>query len=860
MTDPASPAGKLDDEGRLSALANLRILDTPQDKDFDELTRLASAAAGTASAAVSLIDDRRQWFKARHNLPFSETPRDVSFCAHALATAQVLVVPDAAKDPRFSENPLVTCDGGIRFYAGFPLILSSGHCVGALCVIDPVPRVGLSEPERLLLADLARIATALIETWHFRQMGQIAARVVDTTSDAVLCVNDAGELTFWSRAAEKMFGRTAEEAVGRTLDIILPPALAVRHHHGFSRAVAGDRTTLVGGTVELSALRADGEEFPIELSLSRWGEPGKESGFAAIIRDVSARKRLEGEKRHAREFLDTIIANLPTMLFVKDSVTREYLLVNRAGEQLIGRPADQIVGRTDVNLFPEHGAGYERRDSEALSALSPRTYESIFTRDDGTTAQVRTNRIVMDGPERPRQYILGLSEDVTEVRRAEAEVLRLAHFDTLTGLLNRGSYVDRLHRLVAAGTPIALLSVDLDRFKSVNDQFGHPLGDAVLAQVGDRLRSVMGPSDLVARTGGDEFALVAIGRDPSERAKFLAAAIVTELAKPFVTARSEAHLGASVGIALSPQDARSTDELRQCVDLALYRSKENGRGTFCFYNPEMDAQARDRLTLEGDLRTAVVHGSIGLLYQPVLLVETGQLGSVEALARWTHPTRGPVRPDMFISLAEECGLINELGEQLLRQACTDALSWPSHIRVAVNLSPLQFQSGSLFETVRAVLAETRLPAHRLQLEVTEGLVIRDVERTFAELQRLRSLGIQILMDDFGVGYSSLSYFERFTFDKVKIDRSFVDGIDRSRASTAIIKAIVGLSHELGMGIVAEGVETEAQMQALVSLGCTHLQGFLLSEPLPAAAISGFKTTAKPANQKARPMTVQRVCA
>lgn len=832
-------------------MTNLRILDTPQEEDFDGLTRLAAAAAGTLSAAVSLVDEKRQWFKARHNLPFSETPRELSFCAHALTTSQVLIVPDAALDVRFSDNPLVTCDGGIRFYAGFPLVLSSGHCVGALCVIDPAPRVGLTDVEHRLLTDLAKIATALIETWHFRRMGQIAARVVDTTSDAVLCVNDAGELTFWSRAAEKMFGRTAEVAIGQTLDIIMPPALAARHHHGFSRAVAGDRTTLVGETIELSAVRADGAEFPIELSLSRWGEPGREGGFAAIIRDISSRKRIEGERRHAVEFLDTIIASLPTMLFVKDSATREYLLVNRAGERLIGRPSNQIVGRTDVELFPDHGISYERRDSEALSAASTRSYESIFTRDDGTAVQIRTNRIVIDGPDRPRQYILGLSEDVTEVRKAEAEVLRLAHFDTLTGLLNRGSYVDRLHRLVAAGTPIALLSIDLDRFKSVNDQFGHLLGDAVLAQVGDRLRAVMGPSDLVARTGGDEFALIAIGRAPGERADMLAAAIVAELSRPFVTERGTVHLGANVGVAVSPRDASSTDELRQCVDLALYRAKEGGRGTFCCFSPEMDAQARDRQTLEGDLRTAIAEGGINLLYQPVVSAESGQVSSVEALARWTHPTRGPVRPDVFISLAEECGLISELGEQLLRRACTDALSWASHIRVAVNLSPLQFQGGGLFETVRAVLAETGLPAQRLQLEVTEGLVIRDVDRTFVELQRLRSLGIQILMDDFGVGYSSLSYFERFTFDKVKIDRAFVDGIARSRASTAIIKAVVGLGQELGMGIVAEGVETEAQMQVLVGLGCTHLQGFLLSQPLHASAISGFSTLAQPTRPVSR---------
>ena len=837
MTDHIPVCGTHDESKRLSALTNLGILDTLPEREFDELTRLAAAAAGTTSAAVTLIDDRRQWFKARHNIPFSETPRDISFCAHALAASDILIVSDAAADSRFSDNPLVTCEGGIRFYAGFPLVLASGHCVGALCVFDPVARSGLSEPQHALLADLTKIATALIETWRFRQMGKIAAKVVDTTSDAILCVNDAGEITFWSRGAEQMFGRTAEEAIGSTLDLILPPALAARHHHGFVRAVAGGPTTLVGTAIELSAMRADGSEFPIELSLARLGEHETNSGFAAIIRDISQRKLLERERQHARDFLDTVVAHLPAMLFVKDAVTGEYLLINRAAEQLIGRPAEEIIGRTDTQLFPNYGQGYERRDREAVRATSPRTFESTFKRDDGGVVQLRTKRIVIDGPDRPRQFILGMSEDVTEVRKAEAEVLRLAHFDALTGLLNRGSYVDRLHRLVTAGTPIALLSIDLDRFKAVNDQFGHLLGDDVLAQVGDRLRAIIGPSDLVARTGGDEFAVVVIGKKPYERAGRMAKAIVAKLSKPFSSKRGTAYLGASIGIALAPEDAHTTDELRQCVDLALYRAKEAGRGTVCCFSPEMDAYARDRQTIEGDLRAAITAGEIGLLYQPILSAETGQLSSVEALARWTHPTRGPVRPDIFISMAEEIGLINELGEQLLRRACTDALSWPPHIRVAVNLSPLQFQTDGLCETVRDVLAATGLAAHRLQLEVTEGLVIRDVERTFVELERLRSLGIQVLMDDFGVGYSSLSYFERFSFDKVKIDKSFVDGISSSRSSKAIVKAVIGLGQELGMGIVAEGVETEEQMHHLIELGCTHLQGFLFSQPLSASMVA-----------------------
>ena len=824
-----SNLSKAAETDRLTALWSMAILDTPAQRNFDEVTRLAALALGSESAAVSLVDDRRAWFKSRLCIPATEAPREHAFCTLALESVAPVVILDTHADARCEGNLLTLGPDGYRFYAGAPIVTSAGHCLGTLCVLDRHPRENVPPEQLQALADLAGIVVGLIEARRYRQIGEIATQVVDVTSDAILCVDGAGSITFWNRAAEVMFGYPSVEAIGQTLDIILPVTHAAAHHRGFARASGGGRTTLVGKSVELTAKHLNGSEFPIELSLARWGSLEGGYNFAGIIRDASARRMLEREREQAKAFLDAVVDHLPAMLFVKDTETKRYLLVNRAGEELTGRSRGDMVGKTDPELFAQ-GAGYEQRDEAALATESVHLFESEFERPDGNTVTLRTKRIVVDGPNREREYIVGMSEDVTETRNAQAQVQRLAHYDSLTGLRNRGSFVDEIDRLIAAKVPFALISIDLDRFKTVNDQFGHLAGDAVLAQIGDRLRAVTTVATTLARVGGDEFALIVTGPALAERARILAATIVTSLAAPIVTRWATVQLGSSIGIALAPDDGDTTEDLRQHADLALYRAKQQGRGVVCFFSTEMDRATQDRRELERDLRAALDRGEITLAYQPVLSAETRQITSVEALARWHHPVRGPIAPDLFISIAEESGLIIRLGTRILCIACEEAMRWPEHIKIAVNISPMQIHAGDLSEVVSHVLATTSLPPRRLQLEVTEGLFLRDVDLTFRELEQLRALGIQILMDDFGVGYSSLSYFERFRFDKVKIDQSFVRQMLTSQAASAIIQAVIGLGTKLGMGVVAEGVETPEQMTALVEAGCTHLQGYLFSKP------------------------------
>ena len=678
------------------------------------------------------------------------------------------------------------------------------------------------------LDDAAIAKIARVDAKHAEQ---IAAQVVAASNDAMIAADKSGRIVFWNNAAERMFGYPAADALGQSITLIIPTNWPGGHEQAYVRAAEGGPTTMVGRPVEQVAQRSDGTTFPVELSLTPWGDSEIEHGFAAIVRDISDRKQLAREREEARAFLHTVVSQMPAMFFVKDARTRQYLLVNQVAERIVGRPASEMIGKTDEELFPHFGKAYKERDSHALDASGPVTFESEFVREDGESAILRTTRSVIEGTNPQERYIVGVSEDVTRTRRAEAEVIRLARHDALTGLGNPASLTNRIHELVDSKTPFAMLSIDLDRFKSINDQFGHETGDDVLAQVGERLRASTGEDDFLARTGGNEFVVILEGGPLQQRVLDVSAEIIRRLGKPFDTKCDTAHCGASVGMVLYPDDGDCAEQLRDNVDLALYRAKQGGGGAACFFNREMDHAEHDRRKLEGDLRLAVADGAIDLAYQPVVSVRTGRIVSCEALARWTHPSRGPIGPDVFISLAEECGLIEKLGVDLLRKACFDALSWPAEVSVAVNLSAIQFKCGTLPQTIAKVLAETGLRAERLQLEVTESLLITDVEGTLRQLHELRDQGIRVMMDDFGTGFCSLSYFQQFCFDKVKLDRSFVSNV-AVKESRAIIEAVIGLGQKLDMGIVAEGVETEQQMKLLIEAGCTHLQGYLFGRAMP----------------------------
>jgi len=435
---------------------------------------------------------------------------------------------------------------------------------------------------------------------------------------------------------------------------------------------------------------------------------------------------------------------------------------------------------------------------------------------------------------------LATYEDTTASRRSDLRLAYMARHDALTDLPNRVLFREKLEEALAQArrdTPLALLCLDLDQFKAVNDTLGHPVGDALLQAVANRLMERTRESDTVARLGGDEFAIVQAPIATPNEAAHLADRLIEMLSEPFHVAGHQIVIGTSVGIAFAPQDGLDADQLLKCADLALYRAKLEGRGVYRLFQIEMDAQMQARRLLELDLRGALRGGQLELFYQPLIDLRARCVAGFEALLRWRHPAKGLISPGAFIPLAEEIGAIVPIGEWILQRACAAAIDWPNDLKVAVNLSPVQFKSRNLVAATAAALKDSGLAPDRLELEITETVMLQDTADTLTTLQELHALGVRIAMDDFGTGYSSLSYLRQFPFDRLKIDQSFIRELGKQRDCSAIVRAVTTLSHELGMATTAEGVETQDQLNALALAGCTHVQGYLFSQPVPESAIA-----------------------
>ncbi len=445
-------------------------------------------------------------------------------------------------------------------------------------------------------------------------------------------------------------------------------------------------------------------------------------------------------------------------------------------------------------------------------------------------------------------------EDITERRKADEKIVHLAHYDTLTDLPNRALFREQLElelKRIRRSGQLAVLYIDIDEFKSINDSLGHPVGDELLKTVAARLRHCIRETDFVSRLGGDEFAIVQTSVQQPEDVTDLISRIYSVMREPCECLGHQLSTDASIGVALAPQDGTDLDELLKNADLAMYGAKADGRRTYRFFEQDMDARIKTRRMLEQDLRQVIAdgryaEGGFEIHYQPVVNLRDNEISGCEALLRWRHPARGMISPAEFIPVAEDSGLISQLGEWVLTKACAEAAAWPKNIKLAVNVSPVQFRNHAFALKVASTLAESGLPASRLELEITEAVLIRDDEVALAILHQLRAIGVRVALDDFGTGYSSLSYLQRFPFDKIKIDRSFVNDIVESDGSCAIIQAVVNIAAARNMTTTAEGVETELQRELLCTLGCTEMQGYLFSPAKPAADVVALFANQRPA--------------
>ena len=868
------------EEARLEALMRLHILDTGPESGFDDIARLAAMICAMPIAVVTLIDRNRQWFKARVGLDVAETARDIAFCDHAIRGQGLFVVNDALADARFRDNPLVTSDPHLRFYAGAPLVTRDNFVLGTLAVMDRVPRTISREQcdaliilaqevvNQLELRDsLAKLTAAVAErdagraqlaTANAELEARIAERTAQLTATASRLQAEAaersreasasqtiidslpgifyvldreGRMLRWNRNLQTITGLAGDEVRGVTLSDFFGSKEDCEAVQSCMRRVLSNGAA----SIEAELLTHDGKRVPYYFSGARV-ELGGQTCIAGMGIDNTERRRSEESLRLRNRAIE---ASLNAVIITDLDGNIEY--VNPAFETMTGYSVDEVVGRNCRFL----------QDDDRLQSGVSALRDAIRLREEGS-ALLRNYR--KDGalfwndvhiapvrtPDGVVTHFVGVLNDITEIKRYEKELERQANVDPLTELANRNVLKDRIRQAIAYaerhGAFIAIGFMDLDNFKFVNDSLGHSVGDELLRCVAERLVGCLRGQDTVARYGGDEFAFVLVEQKDERSVATLMERMLKAVDRPFEVGGHKLYVSCSVGLSCYPKDGGDIDTLLKNADAAMYRAKDRGRNNVQFYTPSMNRRVMERFALEAQLRQALSHDEFTLHYQPKVDLRSGCIVGAEALLRWHPASGGSIPPDVFIPLAEETGLIVPIGEWVLHTACShnrtlqDA-GLPS-MHVAVNISARQFEAQTLVRLVRQALQVSGLDARYLELELTESLVMRNPVEVIDILGELKEMGLRLSIDDFGTGYSSLSYLQRFPVDRLKIDKSFVRDIGADPNDAIIARAVISLGHSLGLSVIAEGVSNEEQLGFLRENGCDEMQGYYFSEPLP----------------------------
>jgi diguanylate cyclase (GGDEF)-like protein len=664
-------------------------------------------------------------------------------------------------------------------------------------------------------------------------LGGLLEQAVNNLWLGIILFNRSREVVYCNQRYLDMYGLSPEQVRPGT-----PVSDLIQHRLKLGLKIRGEADAYVRARTEGTFVsERTVQEFADGRIIAYTAHPLPDGGGMATHEDITEREELSARLQQRNMQFDIAINNMSHGLCFFDASHR-LIVCNKHFIDMYGLPPERVGPGTPLSEIVE--MRFEAGSVPAMTrdeymkwrtsvVVSAEPVDSIIEMRNGRTFKVRHRPM-------PDLGWVATHEDITEQRQAELKIAHMAHHDALTDLANRALLNQRLAQAFASNQTFAVHHIDLDKFKSVNDTLGHHAGDALLRGVSERLRRLVRPNDTIARMGGDEFVVLQAPIGDEGEAGRLAERIIEQMAAPFEIDEGQTIAGASIGIAIAPADGTTPEQLLRNADLALYQAKSDGRGTSRLFEAAMDAQVQSRRALELDLRKALAGGEFELHYQPLVKSQSGEISGFEALIRWHHPQQGLIAPNSFIPLAEEIGLIVPIGEWVIRQACRTASRWPKHLHVAVNISAAQFRYSGLAEVIVGALASAGLEASRLEIEITESVLLQDKEGTLAILHRLRELGVRIAMDDFGTGYSSLTYLQCFPFDKIKIDRSFVRDVATDAGSLNIVRAIAALANGMGMTATAEGVETREQLERIAAEGCTEMQGYLFSRPLPAAEI------------------------
>jgi len=683
------------------------------------------------------------------------------------------------------------------------------------------------------VADITQSKLAEAALLESRQNQQT---IIDTALDAVVQLDESGIIKSWNAQARTMFGWKQEEVIGRLLyETIISDSYRDGHHNELQRILSGGEANELNPRFEIEGMHRDGHAMTIELSVTHF-RMGDRTIFSAFIRDVTQHKIEEDQLRLAAKVFES--TNEAILIADADN---NIVAVNDAFTKMTGYSLAEVQGRNPKLLASgEHDTDFYKNMWRSINKLGCWQGEII---DKNKAGQHFYKHMAINAVRNEQDIVthyVSISSDITERKEYDKNVYSLAYYDVLTGLPNRTLLRDRLGQLIATAhrdnTQFALLFLDLDRFKYINDSMGHSVGDKLLQSVALRLQDCVREGDTVSRIGGDEFVLLLREIDKPAVA-VVSDKLLKSLATPFNLNGQEISTFASIGIALYPQHAGDSDTLMKNADAAMYNAKENGRNNYKFFMPEMNFRANQVFLMEKDMRVALQQDQFMLVYQPQVDLASGMVCGAEALIRWKHPEKGLVAPAEFIPVAEETGQIIQIGEWVLRTACWRFAAWQKQgmpaIPLAVNLSIRQLRQPNLADVVESVLKDTGLSPHCLELEITEGIMMGDTKAAMEFLTRMHQLGVQMSIDDFGTGFSSLSYLKNLPVSKLKIDQSFVRDIDTDESDAAIIRSIISLGHRLEMKVIAEGVETLEQLDFLRLRGCDEVQGYFISRPLPA---------------------------